>query len=611
MGMFQQWAAYPAKKVKVINIDFSKPWWSIFASQKGKIIGILFAILIYEVMDTLFPLLIGMVLDSERYSYLIFVLSPYLIEEVTSWIVIRPLMAQFISQTMESFRCNAYRTLLAVDPRFHARHSVAVSTGKIRRTTDAYFKLVRKLIDDLVPLTITLTTAIVSMITYNLLFGIISGTVFILLGIGFCYIIIRSTRTIERQMNRDDDHAGHLGGEALSRLQFIRACFASDQMRDHINDGYLRLMRSTTTFYMTHRLMRGFFSATYLLSIGGITAYLIHLVGTAAITKVAAFSLLVVILRSTSPLLKLDKYITDIVSAYRKIIDFYEYIRRFGSQTYPVFANQLTHELAKQTCETDPISLTVEHATVAYDEKDPLLRDISLHLSVMRSEKNKLYGIIGPSGIGKTTFISLIGGQLKPSGGQVLINGCNIYEITDQQRQRLIALQGQLATNIHGTLKYNLVFGLPQNHDFRDEMLINLLENVGLWRLFEKKHGLATIIGDGGFTLSGGQRQRLNFANLYLRAITYKPSLILIDEPTSSLDEISEQKITDLISKLAENSLTLVIAHRLKTLEHADRILDFCLVNKQNEMIFYHHEELVKKSDYYRQLLHGHVLIEE
>lgn len=611
MGMFQKWAAYPAKSVKIIDIDFHKPWWSIFAAQKGKIIGILIAILIYEIMDTLFPLLIGWVLNSGRYSYLIIALLPYLAEEGVSWIFIRPLMAQFISQTMESFRCSAYKSLLAIDPRFHVRHSVAVSTGKIRRTTEAYFKLVRKLLDDLVPLGITLTTAIVSLISYNRLFGIVSGIAFLSIGFMFCYLIIRVTRSIERQMNRDDDHANHLGGETLTRLQFIRACFASDQMRDHLNEGYLRIMRSATTFYMTHRLMRGFFCATYLISIGGITAYLIHLVAVHTITNVTAFSLLVVVLRSTAPLLKLDKYITDVVSAHRKITDFYEYIRRFGARTYPVFANQIKQDLASATCQTDPISLSIEHATVAYEEKDPLLRDISLHLAISRSEKNKLYGIIGPSGIGKTTFISLVGGQLKPSAGQILVNGCNIYDITDQQRQRLIALQGQMATNIHGTLKYNLVFGLPQSHEFKDEALIALLENVGLWRLFEKKHGLATIIGDGGLTLSGGQRQRLNFANLYLRAQTYKPSLILIDEPTSSLDEISEQKITDLISKLAENSLTLVIAHRLKTLEHADKILDFCLVNKQNEMIFYHHEQLVKKSDYYRQLLHGHVLIEE
>lgn len=611
MGIFQKWAAHPAKTVKLIDVDFSQPWWSIFTAQKSKIVGILIAVFIYEIMDTLFPLVIGWVLSSGRYSYLIVALLPYLIEEVINWIFIRPLMAQFMSQTIDSFRYSAYRALLAIDPRFHVRHSFGISTGKIRRTTEAYFKMVKKLLEDLVPLAITLCTAIISLIAYNHTFGLVAGTAFLSLGLFFCYLIMHATRTIERQMNRDDDRANHLGGETLNRLPFIRACFASDQMLNHLREGYTQIMKSSTTFYMTHRLMRGFFSAAYLISIGCITAFLIHLVSSGAMTGVVAFSLLVVVLRSTSPLLKLDKYVTDVISAHRKITDFYSYIRRFGTQTYPVFAHQLTKDLNNASCYTDPISLTIEHVTASYEEKEPVLQDISLRLSIMREEKNKLYGIIGPSGIGKTTFISLLGGQLKPSAGHVLINGCNIYEITDQQRQRLIALQGQIAMNIHGTLKYNLVFGLPQTHELKNEMLIQLLENVGLWKLFEKKHGLATIIGDGGLTLSGGQRQRLNFANLYLRAQIYKPSLVLIDEPTSSLDEISEQKITELISKIAKDSLTLVIAHRLKTLEHADKILDFCLVNKQNEMTFYHHEQLVKQSDYYRQLLHGNILIEE
>lgn len=611
MNIFHRWAARPAKSVKIIDIDFDKPWWSIFIAQKTKIAAILASILIYEVLDTLFPLVIGWVLASGKYSYLFLALIPYIIEEITSWIWIRPLVTQLNAQTTDSFRCSAHKKLLAIDPRYHARHSGGISGGKIRRTTEAYFKMVKKLVDDLIPLTIVLITAISSLISYDLFFGLFTGILFLSLGIGFCIVVARATRVIEKQMNRDDDYANHIGAETISRVQFIRACFASDQIREHLDNGYLRVMKSSATFFMTYRLLRGFFSCIYVIGIGGITAYLIALIHAGTISSVTALSLLVLILRSTAPLLKLDKYITDIVSAYRKITDFYEYMRNFGKQTYPVFAYQLTHELSSTSCQTDPISLTVEHASVSYDDKETFFKDLTLRLSVMRAEKNKLFGIIGPSGIGKTTFISLLGGQLKPSSGSVLINGCNIYEITDQQRQRLVALQGQIAMNVHGTLKYNLSFGLPPQHEFKDEALISLLEKVGLWHLFEKKHGLATIIGDGGLTLSGGQRQRLNFANLFLRARTYKPSIILIDEPTSSLDEISEQKITDLISELATESLTLVIAHRLKTLEHAHKILDFCLINKQNELAFYSLDELKHRSPYYQQLLHGHHPIEE
>ena len=186
-----------------------------------------------------------------------------------------------------------------------------------------------------------------------------------------------------------------------------------------------------------------------------------------------------------------------------------------------------------------------------------------------------------------------------------MINGYDIYALSDSERRQLIALQGQASTSLHETLHYNLTFGLPVEHGYSNEDLISLLESVGLWGLFKEKQGLQTLVGEGGTTLSGGQRQRLNFANLYLRAKTYKPAVILIDEPTSSPDEISEQKVTELINQLAQTSLTLVIAHRLKTLDSAEKITDFCMLAESNNLEFYTHDELHDKSTYYQQLLSG------
>ena len=103
-------------------------------------------------------------------------------------------------------------------------------------------------------------------------------------------------------------------------------------------------------------------------------------------------------------------------------------------------------------------------------------------------------------------------------------------------RRSLIAQQGQIASSLRGSLRYNLLFGLPEEkiHHYTDAYLMEILERVGLWAIFEAKNGLDTLIGEGGLTISGGQRQRLNFASLYLRANAYNPALILMDEPTSS-----------------------------------------------------------------------------
>ncbi len=259
-----------------------------------------------------------------------------------------------------------------------------------------------------------------------------------------------------------------------------------------------------------------------------------------------------------------------------------------------------------------------------YNNKTQIFEGHSLSLEAAESQKNKLYGIIGPSGTGKTTLLSILGGQLKPTSGDILINDTNIYKVTDLVRRELIAMQMQTATSLRGKLKQNLIFGLPQswslddedntskeNEIYTDEYLVEILQRVGLWNLFKDKDGLDTLIGEGGLNLSGGQRQRLNFAGLYLRAKHFKPKLILIDEPTSSLDELSEQAITQMIDELASSALTLVVAHRLKTLDTSVGILDSSLIDNEKEMKFYTRDELLKASQYYQDLMAGKAQLED
>ena len=276
---------------------------------------------------------------------------------------------------------------------------------------------------------------------------------------------------------------------------------------------------------------------------------------------------------------------------------------------------------------TKKLSVISNNLHFDYGEKTQVFENHKLHLEVDPAQTNKLYGIIGPSGTGKTTLLSILGGQLKPTQGNIEICGTDIYAVNDLVRRELISMQMQTATSLRGKLRYNLVFGLPEpeNEDdlfdkdttvkenpiYNDEYLVDILNKVGLWTLFKDKDGLETLIGEGGLNLSGGQRQRLNFAGLYLRAKYFKPKLILIDEPTSSLDEISEKAITAMIDELGTFALTLVVAHRLKTIESAVGILDSSLINESKEMKFHTREELLKTSKYYQDLMEGKASLEE
>ncbi|MEM1312354.1 MAG: ATP-binding cassette domain-containing protein [Patescibacteria group bacterium] len=262
------------------------------------------------------------------------------------------------------------------------------------------------------------------------------------------------------------------------------------------------------------------------------------------------------------------------------------------------------------------LSVQLKNLHFDYNEKTQVFNGHNLVLQVESKQSKKLYGIIGPSGTGKTTLISILGGQLKPTKGEVLICGVNIYEVNDLQRRELITMQMQTATSLRGELKYNLLFGLPieeeaNSQEYDDDYLISILQQVGLWSLFADKDGLKTLIGEGGLNLSGGQRQRLNFAGLYLRAKHFKSKLILIDEPTSSLDEISEQAITRMINELSEFALTLVVAHRLKTLDEAVAIMDSSLISSSDEINFFARNELLNESQYYCDLMAGKAQLEE
>ncbi len=611
--LFQRWAGWATKhNARHYSIDFSKPWWMVYAPHVGKIAVVCLSMTVFQALDSLFPVILGWAIERQSIGFLVLCMSPYFAEEIFSWFVTRPLFTRLYSQVQGSFRFSAYEFFLAVDPIFHARRASGITIGKVRRTSDAFFYFTKTTLDDFYPFIVVMITTMVMLFVSSPLLGFVVSAIFIVLGLMVALITTRVTFALEQTYNREDDRLNKIGVEIINRAPFMRTVFASDMVRGKLERRSLGLIGAEGIFFLSHRLMRGVFVFFYLVCIFVVFSVFIYLINTGVFTKIYALSLLVLVLRSTKFVLKLDGYVAAVVSAYRKIIDFYAYANAYGRQTFPVFKTDRYFGVdVNATCKTDDISIVLDHVTVSYLEGEPLLQDISSYVSISRSESNKLLGVIGPSGVGKTTLLSVLGGQLRPVSGRVLINGCDLYQINDAQRQHLVALQGQTSINLLGSLRYNLLFGLPYAISIEDSYLIDLLKTVGLWHLFEDEKGLQTFIGEGGTTLSGGQRQRLNFINLYLRAKHYKPAVILIDEPTSSLDEVSEQKITQMISELAKESLTLVIAHRIKTLDGANKILDFCLISKTKELVFHTRHELERVSPHYRQLASGLVVPEE
>jgi len=193
----------------------------------------------------------------------------------------------------------------------------------------------------------------------------------------------------------------------------------------------------------------------------------------------------------------------------------------------------------------------------------PALNGISFRL-----ERGETVAFVGPSGAGKTTLVKLLVGLYRPGAGRILYNG-HPADVVDLERLReRIGLVTQDSQLFAGTIRENLRFVRP---DASDEECLDVLRKAACDSLLARADkGLDTLIGEGGVKVSGGEKQRLSIA----RALLRRPHLLVFDEATSSLDSLTEEEIGRTIRDVATSRelLTVLIAHRLSTVMHADRI---------------------------------------
>ncbi len=191
-----------------------------------------------------------------------------------------------------------------------------------------------------------------------------------------------------------------------------------------------------------------------------------------------------------------------------------------------------------------------------------VINNVSIHI-----ETNELLAIVGPSGAGKTTFVSLIPRFYDVLSGSIKIDGVDIREYKLEDLRSLMGIVSQDIMLFNDTIKENISFGKP-NADFKSIKEAAALAYADEF-IDKLPDGYDTVIGERGLNLSGGQRQRIAIA----RAILKNPPILILDEATSSLDSVSESLVQQALEKLMKNRTTIVIAHRLSTIKNANRIV--------------------------------------
>ena len=230
-----------------------------------------------------------------------------------------------------------------------------------------------------------------------------------------------------------------------------------------------------------------------------------------------------------------------------------------------------------------------DNVSFDYGEKSvPVLKNVSFSIS-----KGSVVALVGSSGAGKSTIADLIPRFYDTTSGSVNIDGEDIREYKLSNLRKMMGIVSQEVILFNDTVKNNISYGQPET---KETDIISAAKSANAMEFIDSlPEGLDTVIGERGIKLSGGQKQRLSIA----RAIIKNPSVLILDEATSSLDSESEKLVQQAIEQLMKDRTVLVIAHRLSTVKNADEII---VLEKGQVVEMGNHETLIKKGQTYHKL---------
>jgi len=232
--------------------------------------------------------------------------------------------------------------------------------------------------------------------------------------------------------------------------------------------------------------------------------------------------------------------------------------------------------------------VTFENVNFSYKTRKGTLQGISFEAA-----PGKVVAVVGPTGAGKTTLISLIPRFYDATGGRVLLDGRDVRDVTVESLRQQVSLVLQEPLLSSGTIRHNIRYG---RLDATDEEIVEAAKSANAHDFISAlPKGYETEIGERGAQLSGGERQRVSVARAFLK----DSPILILDEPTSAIDSKTEAVILEALERLMQGRTTFMVAHRLSTLRQADLIL---VMDKGRLVERGTHDELIERNGLYKQL---------
>jgi ATP-binding cassette subfamily B protein/subfamily B ATP-binding cassette protein MsbA len=472
-----------------------------------------------------------------------------------------------------------YEHMQKLSLRFYEDKQTGQLMSRVVNDTDLFERMIAHAIPDVIVNVITfvaITSVLASMNWQLTLYSMAPIPLVILALIGFSKIV----RPAFRRRQHDVGELNAVLNDSISGIREIKAFNRESEQLERVEVGIERYRVSMLTALRLMAIFQPFID--FSTSIGQ----------------------LVVIFFGGQMALQGTLSVADLVAFFLYLEMFYQPIRALGmswEQVQEAMAGfDRVEELLEESSDViEPLSptllpmpikgqLTIEHVSFSYNDKETVLKDINLDIPAAH-----VVALVGPTGVGKSTLVSLIPRFYDVTTGSIKLDGIDIREIEVDQLRKNISIVLQDVFLFHGTVRENILFGNPKASE---EQIIEAAKISNAYEFIkELPEGFNTIIGERGVKLSGGQRQRLSIA----RAVLKNSPILILDEATSSVDTETELLIQQALERLMEGRTTIIIAHRLSTIRNADQIV----VLKGDTIVEQgQHHELIQNDGLYKRL---------